>query len=314
MKNLLQKITKLGPIQITFLTFLITVISIILYSKGFSFFNLTELTLYDLRLKWGHYLKLEFGTAKRPGNDIVILKIDEESMGKLGRWPWPRERLAELIDTLKEWGAKVIGFDVIFAEEESPIPDAKLVRAIGQSGSVILGYFFLTSEEELRGLKESNHPEETNQVFPRSLPVRFIPEKAKEFPMPEGLYIRSNISSISEEAMALGFMNVFPDPDGTIRWVPLVMRFRDKIYPSLALQVAREYLEDPEPFLKVTDLGVRELLLGETMIPTDKWGQFLVNYRGGRSTFPSYSVHRVISDKPEETGSPGGGDSRHGDR
>jgi adenylate cyclase len=36
------------------------------------------------------------------------------------------------------------------------------------------------------------------------------------------------------------------------------------------------------------------------MIPTDKWGQFLVNYRGGRSTFPSYSVHRVISDKPEE--------------
>jgi adenylate cyclase len=288
MKGLPEKITKLGPIQITLL---VAILAIVLYAVNPSFLNLLELKAYDLRFQ-------SRGTEK-PGSEIVIVKIDEESMGKLGRWPWPREKLAELIHTLTEWEARVIGIDIIFAERESTVADSRLAEAMDESGSVVLGYFFLTSEEEIRGpigmrQREDIRPQPFNVV-------QFKPEGASEFTLLEGLDMRSNIPMVSEKASGLGFMNVFPDDDGTIRWVPLLMRFQDEIYPSLALQVLKGYLGSSGLFLKVSDSGVEQVLLGETVIPADERGQFLVNYRGWRSTFPSYSFSKVISEEvPKE--------------
>jgi adenylate cyclase len=324
MKDFLEKITKLGPFQITLL---ITIISISLYSINPSFLNIFELKLYDLRFK--------SRGVQKPGNEIVIVKIDEESMEQLGRWPWSRDRWVNLIDNLVEWGAKVIGIDVIFAgieespdnekiarfrdkikqleikdprvlefleaEERNVDADSHLATCIGRSGSVVLGYFFLNSNAEIKELKEN-----ASSVFPQPFNVvRLAPKRAREIPLWEGLYIRSNIDTISakaKESGGLGFMNVVPDDDGTVRWVPLVMRFQDDIYPSLGLKVLSEYLGDPQPpILKVDDYGVRRLQFEETIIPTDERGQFLVNYRGWRSVFPSYSFSKVISgDVPRE--------------
>ncbi|MFQ5842235.1 MAG: CHASE2 domain-containing protein, partial [Thermodesulfobacteriota bacterium] len=168
-------------------------------------------------------------------------------------------------------------------------------------GSVVLGYFFLTSEEEIRELKEVSARGGDRQVVPQSLPAKLRSREVKEISLLEGLHMRSNIALISEKARRLGFFNVDPDVDGTVRRVPLAMRFHDKIYPSLALQVLREYRGGPQsPFLKVAPYGTEGIQLGKTHIPTDKRGRFLVNYRGGRNTFPGYSFSKVISDKSEE--------------
>ncbi len=289
MKGFLEKITKLGPIQITLL---VTIISIVSYAINPSFLNLLELKLYDLRF--------QYRGIEKPGSEIVIVKIDEQSIRELGRWPWSREHWAKLIKRLREWEAKVIGIDAIFAEKESTAADAKLAQAMGDSGSVVLGYFFLTSEEEIRELEEVSLRGGARQVFPQSLPVKLRSREVKEAPLLEGLHMRSNIPLISEKAKRLGFFNVSPDVDGTVRWVPLAMRFHDEIYPSLALQVLREYRGVPPPFLKVAHFGVEGIQLGENFIPTEKRGQFLVNYRGGRNTFPGYSFSKVISEKREE--------------
>jgi len=192
---------------------------------------------------------------------------------------------------------KVIGIDAFFSEEESPAADEELAKAIKESGSVALGYFFLTSEEEIRDLREDTSP-----FLPQAFNVvHFIPENSREFSLREGHYMRSNIAVISEQARGLGFLNVFPDDDGTVRWVPLMMRFKGEIYPSLALQVARKYLGNPDLSLTVVNSGVERLQLGEEVIPTNERGQFLVNYRGGRSTFPSHSFSKIIFGKvPKE--------------
>jgi adenylate cyclase len=289
MKGFLEKITKLGPFRITLL---VTIISILLYAINPSFLNLLELKLYDLRF--------QYRGAEKPGSEIVIVKIDEQSIRELGRWPWSREHWAKLVKRLTEWGVKMIGIDAIFAEKESSFADAQLAEAIGESGSVVLGYFFLTSEEEIRELKEVSLRGSARQVFPQSLPVKLRSRGAKETPLLEGLHMRSNIALISEKSRSLGFFNVNPDVDGTVRWVPLAMRFHDKIYPSLALQVLREYRGVPQPFLKVANFGVEGIQLGETFIPTEKRGQLLVNFRGGRNTFRGYSFYKIISEKPEE--------------
>ena len=285
MKGFLEKITKFGPIQITLLVAAIVIVS---YAINPSFLNLLELKSYDLRF--------QYRGVEKPAREIVILKIDEESMGELGWWPWPREKLAELINMLTEWGVSVIGIDIIFAEKESSPYDAQLAEAIAESGSVVLGYFFLTSEEEKRGIQEVQTKEDIKPVLPQAFNVvQFIPGIANEFPFWEGHYLRSNIPMISEKAKGLGFMNVIPDPDGTVRWAPLVMRFQDEYYTSLALQALREYLGNPSLSLKVAADGVERLQLGDVIIPTDERGQFLINYCGWRSIFPSYSISRVIS-------------------
>ena len=294
MKGLLEKITKLGPFQITFL---VIIISIILYSISPPFLNLLELKAYDLRFEWRG--------AQKPGSEIVIVKIDEESIRAIGRWPWSREHWAKLIKRLTESGAKVIGIDAIFAEEESTLADAQLAEAIGESGSVVLGYFFVTSEEEIKEFEAASYREDANRVAPQSLPFKLGSQAVKEIPLTEALYMRSNISPISEKAKGLGFFNVDlavkGNIDGTVRWVPLAMRFQDEIYSSLALQILREYRGGPQPLvLKVADYGVEGIQLEETFIPTGERGGFLANYRGGRSTFPGYSFSKVISDKPEQ--------------
>lgn len=51
---------------------------------------------------------------------VRIVDIDEASLERLGQWPWPRTRLAELVDQLNAAGAAAIGFDVIFAEKTGP--------------------------------------------------------------------------------------------------------------------------------------------------------------------------------------------------
>jgi adenylate cyclase len=285
MKDLLEKIAKLGPIQITFL---VTIIVIILYIINPSPLNLLELKSYDLRFR--------SRGGEKPGSEIVIVKIDEESIRSIGRWPWSREHWAKLIDTLTDWGAKVIGIDAIFAEEESTAADAQLAEAMDKSGSVVLGYFFLTSEEEIRGLKEGYLGGDVGPGGPKQIPVLFRDQKVKRVPVLEALYMRSNIGMISEKARALGFFNVVPDEDGAVRWVPLVIKFHDKCYPALVVQILNAYLENPQsPILRVADFGVERIQLGETVIPTDRSGRVLVNYRGGRSSFPGYSFAKVIT-------------------
>ncbi len=73
-------------------------------------------------------------------DDIVLVAIDESSLSKLGRWPWSRRLHAALIDRLKADGAKVIAFDIVFAEPDAADQpaDALLAEAAGRAGNVVL--------------------------------------------------------------------------------------------------------------------------------------------------------------------------------
>ena len=83
----------------------------------------------------------------RPTGMVAIADVDERSIAKFGRWPWPRSVEARLIDALKNYRAAVIGLDIVFSEPESQANDTDFARAMTAHKSTFIGYLFGTQLE-----------------------------------------------------------------------------------------------------------------------------------------------------------------------
>ena len=120
MKKALKRFFSLNPVS---LTILLTLLVLVLFVVQVDLFEIVELKTYDFRF-------LSRGT-KSPRPDVVLAALDEKSLKSEGRWPWPRSKMAKLIDALSRDGAKVIGFDIIFAEPDQN-SNIRLIRQIEQ--------------------------------------------------------------------------------------------------------------------------------------------------------------------------------------
>src|SRR5215470_3300283 len=92
-------------------------------------------------------LRFALRGVRQPTNAVVIVGIDERSLARYGRWPWPRSRLADLVDRLTAYDARTIAFDAVFDQADPP-NDAAFVAAIRRSGRVVLGEFFDEFDKE----------------------------------------------------------------------------------------------------------------------------------------------------------------------
>ena len=107
MKKKLKIFITANPLSLSFYSILLV---IVLFMIGIPILDLIELKTFDLRFRMrGH---------EKPSNTVVMAVIDEKSLDKEGRWPWPRSKIAALVDALNKDGAKVIGFDIGFLEPD----------------------------------------------------------------------------------------------------------------------------------------------------------------------------------------------------
>jgi len=97
----------INPVSLTLATIVLVVG---LFAVGTPILDLVELKAYDLRF--------QARGALRPSPSVVMAVIDEKSLEAEGRWPWPRSKIAALVDTLSRDGARVIGFDIAFPEPD----------------------------------------------------------------------------------------------------------------------------------------------------------------------------------------------------
>ncbi|MEK6742181.1 MAG: adenylate/guanylate cyclase domain-containing protein [Nitrospirota bacterium] len=295
---------------------IITVLSLLIYGLGIPFLNVMELKAYDL-----HFLSR--GTVP-PGNEVVIVGIDEKSVDGIGRWPWPRTRIADLINRLGSYGAKVVAFDILFSEpdessgvavvrdlkerfgsgamkaalekaEQETDNDAKLATALRKNQSVILGYFFFMSREEVKHRTEKKGDAAAYHIPGRYTSVRSL-EKGSEQPrFPTAREVEQNIPVLAKAASDFGYFNIVPDSDGTVRWVPLAIKFGDDVYPHISVEAVRRYLGSPPTFVNTASYGVDSISIGKLQVPTDEEGRLLINFRGPQKTFPHYSFIDVLN-------------------
>ncbi|MGC8808684.1 MAG: CHASE2 domain-containing serine/threonine-protein kinase [bacterium] len=240
---------------------------------------------YDLSLRMR-------GTLKPPP-EIAIVAIDDSSMNQVGRWPWPRSKVAELITKIAASEAKIIAVDIMFlplpGKEASP-EDQILGEATKRAGNVIYPFYFtLGKPEDEKKLKTPAH------IAPFSLLLFDDPQKFSDFPPLTAKEIFAPVLEVVQGAKALGHINVIPDPDGKVRWDPLLIEFAGHYYPSFSLQIAAAYLG-----LSRGDIAVRvgqSIRLGKTILPTNTQGMMLINYYGGNQTVPHYSAADVLAGK-----------------
>jgi adenylate cyclase len=263
-------------------------LSLFLYVWSPRFLKEVDLRYSDFRFK-------KLRGVVNPASDTVIVAIDEKSVNELGRWPWSRKRIAELVEKLKDYNAKVISFDVIFSEAESDNADGALSSSIKRAGNVILGYYFRPTSTQ--GLSS----ESFNQLNRSGIKlIKFIGKPKSSF-IGEFPFVELNIPQIGVEADGFGFFN-FPNPDtdGVFRRAQLLLMYDGEIYPSLDLESIRHYLER-DILLELASYGVEAIYVGQTKIPTNEKGEILINYYGPTGTFPTFSAVDVISGKiPKE--------------
>ena len=228
---------------------------------------------------------------------VKVVDIDDESIRRLGQWPWPRSDIARLIDRLGRAGASVVAFDVVFSEPDRTSPariadqlarggtdpaalavlrrlpdhDGELAQSIAAT-PVVLGYFLVNDHAGQQvatkaGIAIGGTP--PGQVVPRFLSgIESLPE-------------------LNANAAGSGSVSLPADSDGILRSVPLLAQQGDQLLPSLSLEALRVAQQTGSIIVRTSDASgeisgapgrVVAIKVGQFEIPTTAAGGLWLHY------------------------------------
>ncbi|MBI5427134.1 MAG: adenylate/guanylate cyclase domain-containing protein [Nitrospinae bacterium] len=332
---------------------LLTAVSLYLYSLDLPFFRLLELKAYDVKMTargaravggqrdaGPNGLGFDGEQADRkatraepvasgrlPGQ-VAIVAIDEKSLAKEGRWPWPRAVMAGLLDRIALSGAAVVGFDIFFPERETSVPidalrrvfvenapatvrredlprllegaadgDRRLAEAIERSQRSVLAYFVYPETDKAGSSAETMGDTHFELLdFSQYSIVQRSDSPAQPAPLRPMVAVGMSLPEFMRAANAAGFASFIPGPDGVIRWVPMALRFKDAIFPPLSLQMIQQATRLPLA-ARIVPYGVDQIKAGDLAVPVAENGDYLVNFYGPAYTFRHYPATDVLSGK-----------------
>ncbi len=292
------------------------------YGTRIGFIDQLDNIIYDARLR-----------LTMPGKGdprVVILDIDEKSLGEVGRWPWSRNLMARIMDKLFDTHqVKLVAFDVVWAERDTSsgldvlndlarkeLKDAPGFRpafdalrpALDYDGQfaaaikgrpVVLGYYFNSEAGAVRA----------NAIPQPVLPKGALAGRNIEFQHWYGY--TGNLPAYQANAAAAGHFNPLVDNDGVSRRVPILLEFDGAYYEPLSLAIVRTLvaadsgaLPPVEPVLP-EDAGIgsygglEQIRVGPYSIPVDSQAASLVPYAGGKGAFTYASLADVLFDRIE---------------
>jgi adenylate cyclase len=219
---------------------------------------------------------------------VVIVDIDEKSLKTIGQWPWPRTRVADLVNHLAKMGALVIGFDIIFSEPDRMSPGLaadtfrnldndirEKLRAL-PSNDVIFAQALRHSHAVLG---ESGLPFSVAQPQGMLPPIGIATLGSDPRPfMFKFPGLLRNLPVLEQSAAGLGLFTIRAERDGIIRRVPMVMQAQGIILPSLTLEMLRVVSGASTILIRADQAGLQSVAVPGFVIPTDRNGQVWVHF------------------------------------
>jgi len=207
-------------------------------------------------------------------NDIVLLNIGEESLENLGQFPWPRQTYAQMISDLRQAGAGMIVFTIMFPEEDRFGGDETFASWMKDNGII------LAQDADARGRSEKA-PYVGYATFGTADPLDFIYKY-------KGLI--TNIDVLEDNAWGVGLINASPEVDNITRRIPLISQINNQLYPSLALETVRAMQNKLSYTVKANEAGIESIVLRPFEIPTDADGSIWLKWN---NKFPELEYKRL---------------------
>jgi adenylate cyclase len=225
---------------------------------------------------------------QKTARPVTIVDIDDKSLEKLGQWPWPRTRIAALVDELTRLGAVVIAFDAVFSEPDRLNPGVAAETFLQLDEETRAKLRALPSNDQIFAdairksrvvLGESGLPEEITAVD-KTLPVTglaMLGEEPQRFMFDFPGLLR-NVPVLEHAAAGRGLFTIKPERDGIVRRVPMIMQAQGQTMPSLTFEMLRVATGSGTILIKAEKAGIKSLGIKGFQIPTDPNGQLWVHY------------------------------------
>ncbi len=193
---------------------------------------------------------------------VHTVNIDESALDKYGQWPFPRNMYAEIIDDLYKRNAGLVVFNVLMPEEDRFKQDKTLANYFKNKPVVIPGIGHTTGKNTDWGS-----------------PVQRVGQdhegRVVEYP---GLI--NSVDKLTEVAAGVGIVNTFPEIDGVVRRMPLVISAGGNLHPALALETIRVAIGDSKTQVKIGDTGVEAVRVPKLgKIETDNLSRVWIDWR-----------------------------------
>ena len=242
----------------------------------------------EMRVRTWDYFQL-FEPRVKTIRPVTIVDIDEKSLAdpRLGQWPWPRTRIADIVTNLTKLGAVVIAFDVVFSEPDRLNPDiaADTFRNLDEATREKLRA--LPSNDQIfadairsRAWCSANPAAPDARVLDKNLPVTGLAMLGEE-PQPfmyQFAGLLRNVDVLEHAAAGRGLFTIRPERDGIVRRVPMIMVAQGITMPSLTFEMLRVASGSSTILIKADKAGIQSIAVKGFPIPTDANGQLWVHY------------------------------------
>lgn len=257
-----------------------------------SFVDTVENRTFDLRQS----ILINEG-AKKPSEDIVIVAIDDATyeyiLDNYGEWPLPRDTYAKVINYLEQQSPRSIVFDLMFVKsiKSSNGADEMLINSFQKYNNIFTSMNFDNQSEDLRIPPE----------LPNKLSLNIQNNSKIDFSQLTFSNCRKILQGIIDATSNIGIINVSRSDDGILRKMPLVVKYKDKFYPQLALKVGLNYLGETQQTFTIDKHS--DLHIGDRRIYLDKDGSAILNWYGPAGTYtyiPMYQLIKAVNGEKTE--------------
>ena len=225
---------------------------------------------------------------KKNETEVIIIDIDEKSLGKFGQFPWSRSVFAKIIENVNGANPKAIGFDIFFTEKDKQSPDEflkayNLIPTDVNEIQNIKGHDEIFREQlektkSVTAVLGSNVPSHSN--YDRKAKARFLSKggdpKKFTYSYP---YSIGSLEKLEKSVKGLGSISFLDQTDGIIRSLPLIVQFEKKMYPTMGLEMVRVGGNQKNLYVEMNEVGITRISARPHKILSDPNGIIWIKYK-----------------------------------